>query len=87
MLIKFFRIPESPALYPLHLGRLENGIAAILLLVSGLSAAQTTAVVVDLAVLILEVVMIASLLKALRAEVEPVSVSAPESPVKQTGPF
>lgn len=52
-------------------GALEGGIAAILLLVGGLSAVQTTAVVVGLPVLILEVLMIFALLKALRSEVIP----------------
>ncbi len=50
-------------------GALEGGIAAILLLVGGLSAVQTTAVVIGLPVLILEVLMIIALLKALKAEV------------------
>lgn len=52
-------------------GALEGGIAAILLLVGGLSAVQTTAVVVGLPVLLLEIVMIVALVKALRSEVEP----------------
>ena len=60
-------------------GSLEGGIAAILLLVGGLSAVQTTAVVVGLPVLILEVVMIVSLLKALRTEVVEVAVPAKEA--------
>ncbi len=57
-------------------GALEGGIAAILLLVGGLSAVQTTAVVVGLPVLILEVLMIYSLLKALRSEVDDTKVSS-----------
>ena len=57
-------------------GALEGGIAAILLLVGGLSAVQTTAVVVGLPVLILEVLMIYALLKALREEVDETKVSS-----------
>ncbi len=49
-------------------GALEGGIAAILLLVGGLSAVQTTAVVVGLPVLLLEILMIVALVKALRSE-------------------
>ncbi len=52
-------------------GALEGGIAAILVLVGGLSAVQTTAVVVGLPVLILQVLMIIALVRALQTEVEP----------------
>jgi glycine betaine transporter len=56
-------------------GSLEGAIAAILLLTGGLAAVQTTAVVVGFPVLLLEIVMVYSLLKALRAETSTVASS------------